>query len=88
MMKFRNAMWALIAIFLITSCNTGKKKDLFRFVKASKSKLVFENTIVCVKMVPFAIRVFFKEICSVKGKRVMSVRANEFRQLLSGSSAG
>jgi len=45
-MKFRNTLWVLIAIFLITSCNTSKKKDLFRFVKASKSKLAFENTIV------------------------------------------
>jgi len=46
MKKFRNAMWLFIAIFLIMSCNTSEKKNLFTFVESSKSKLTFANNII------------------------------------------
>jgi len=45
-MKYANVLALIVASFLIFSCNTSKKKNLFTFVKTSKSNITFSNNIV------------------------------------------
>lgn len=45
-MKHANVLSLFVAILLIFSCNTSKKKNLFTFVKSSKSNITFSNNIV------------------------------------------